>query len=67
MDKIFMYNMKTPYEKENKNKRKQNFNKSEKIRKRKKNRSRNRPSTSLNPPSSRLKKNRESLDFFTNG
>jgi len=64
MDKIYMYNMKTPYQNESKD------NKSEKLRRRKK-KKKSQPLTSLQPPSkssSRRKKgNRESLDFFTNG
>merc|ERR1712064_42111 len=64
MDRIYMYNMKTPYQNESKD------NKSEKLRRRKK-KKKSQPLTSLQPPSkssSRRKKgNRESLDFFTNG
>ena len=67
MDKIYMYNMKTPYQTKSKQ---DEDDKSEKLRRRKK-KKKSQPLTSLRPPSKkssgRKKKNRVSLDFFTNG
>jgi len=67
MDKIYMYNMKTPYQTKSKQ---DEDDRSEKLRRRKK-KKKSQPLTSLRPPSNkfsgRKKKNRESLDFFTNG
>ena len=67
MDKIFMYNMKSPYD--NDKQKTKSPDKSEKLKRRKKKRKKSRPTTALVVPEENRtqKKNRDTLDFFTNG
>ena len=66
MDKIFMYNMKTTYD--NDKEETKLPQKSEKLKRRKKKRKKSRPLTVLEvPENTTQKKNRDTLDFFTNG
>jgi len=64
-DQVYVYNMKTPYKD-----RQQENGVMEKLRKKKRRRKKKRPSQRLEVPENerdKSKRNRDSLDFFTNG